>query len=131
MASRPPPLEHPAIDRAARGRAGEDRAVQWLEDHGAKILLRNFRARCGELDIVALDGAVIAIVEVRCRSSRQWGGSAASVDASKQQRIRRTTQLLLQRHPSFAKRPLRFDVVAIDGHGPHSIEWIRHAFVMN
>ena len=76
MVSPPPPYP----DRAAIGRKAEDRAAALLESQGATILLRNFRARCGELDLVALHANVVLIVEVRHRQRHEWGGAAASND---------------------------------------------------
>ena len=67
-------------DRAAIGRLAEERAAALLESHGATILLRNFRARCGELDLVALHAGAVLVVEVRRRQRHEWGGAAASVD---------------------------------------------------
>jgi putative endonuclease len=128
MASPPHNPDGQPTDRAQLGRLAEDRAVEVLQTNGARILLRNFRARCGELDIVALHQGIVLVVEVRCRSQRRWGGSAASVDASKRRRILRTTRVLLQRHPLLAKHPLRFDVMAADSRQLDTIEWIRHAF---
>ncbi len=122
----PPPPPHP--DRAAIGRQAEDRAAALLESEGATILLRNFRARCGELDLVALHANVVLIVEVRHRQRHEWGGAAASVDTRKRQRILRTTRRLLQCHPELNRRPLRFDVIACDGQQQDKLHWIRHAF---
>lgn len=99
-----------------------------LESEGAQILLRNFRARCGELDLVALQAGIVLIVEVRHRQRHEWGGAAASVDARKRQRILRTTRRLLQCHPELNRRPLRFDVIVSEGDAEGELRWIRHAF---
>lgn len=124
-----------AIDRAALGRAAEDLAADHLRASGALILLRNFRRRRGELDIVALHRNTLLVVEVRLRSRDDYGGSAASVDRMKQRRIAHATRQLLQQHRELAQHPVRFDVIAIsrssaarDGDSPYTIEWIRHAF---
>ncbi len=87
--------------------------------------MRNFRLRLGEIDIVAVDGATLAIIEVRTRSSERFGGAAASVDGRKQLKLKRTTQILLQRRKDLAALPVRFDVIAVTRTG---VEWIRHAF---
>lgn len=125
----------PATDtaRMALGRRAEQLAALHLKGHGAEILLRNFRRRSGELDLVARWRDMLLIVEVRLRSRRDFGGSAASVDAAKQRKIIRTTRQLLQCHPSLARWPLRFDVIAVesDGQGEWQLEWIAHAFSAN
>lgn len=93
------------------------------------MLLRNFRRRAGELDIVALDGGVLVIVEVRFRSRASHGGAAGSVRGLKQARIIRAAHLLLQRHPEWRRLPVRFDVIVIEGSPiDGGIRWLRHAF---
>lgn len=64
-------VELPLMDRAAvgraRGRRGEELAVQWLERCGYQILERNLRKRqVGEVDVLAQRGQVLHIVEVKC-----------------------------------------------------------------
>ena len=113
------------MDRQQIGGTAETAAVQFLESHGLCVLLRNYRRKLGELDVVARDGDVLVIVEVRTRSNERFGGAAASVDPRKQARVRRAAALLLQRRKDLAALRVRFDVVAIDRRG---IEWIKQAF---
>ena len=130
-------------DRLALGRAAEDLAARHLEAAGASVLLRNFRRRTGELDLVATHAGALLVVEVRLRSRDDYGGGAASVDGRKQRKIVRTTRQLLQARRDLARWPLRFDVVVVtpDGaplpggaeaasgpSGRWQVEWIRHAF---
>jgi len=112
------------------GLRAENAAAAYLQAQGALILLRNYRCRCGELDIVAQLGASeLAIVEVRSRSSNSYGGAAASVDARKRQRLIRAAQRLLQRRSDLARLRVRFDVILVsDPFGDAHIEWIKHAF---
>lgn len=97
---------------------------------GCEILLRNFRRRTGELDIVARQGEVLVIAEVRMRSSEDFGGAAASIDGRKRARIVRTALQLLQQSPELGRYPVRFDVIVVraGAGGEAGIEWIRHAF---
>ena len=113
------------------GAAAEGIAADFLRAKGLEILERNFLRRLGELDIVARDGDILVIAEVRTRASDRYGGAAASVDVRKQQRIIRATCLLLQRRKDLARLRVRFDVIAVsnmDGEQPR-IEWIQHAFL--
>jgi putative endonuclease len=118
-------------DRAAIGVAAENLAARFLEQRGLTILLRNYRRRFGELDIVALEGEILVIVEVRCRASDQFGGAAASVDGWKQRKIVRAATLLLQERRDLARLRARFDVITV--YDPSAanpeIQWIRHAFL--
>ena len=99
----------------AIGRAAESAAARLLERSGYRILAANFRARGGELDLVAMDGAALAIVEVRYRASDRFGGGAASIDALKRGRIVRAARVLLATNPALARLPARFDVVEVSG----------------
>ena len=97
-------------------------------------MLRNFRRRRGEIDLVAEHRGVLIIVEIRLRGSDSHGGAAASVGRTKQQRIIHTAAQLLQLRPDLARLPVRFDVLAMQprcldaGGDDYSIDWIRHAF---
>lgn len=119
------------MDRRAIGQQAEDAAAQFLEHHGLTIILRNYRCRMGELDLIArLPPDVLVIAEVRLRSRSDYGGAAASVDWRKRARILRASRHLLARHPPLARLRARFDVIELrpqadDG---YIIGWIRNAF---
>ena len=116
-----------AAERHQRGCDAETRAAQHLRAAGLELLRRNYRCRMGELDIVARDGAVLVVAEVRLRSSARYGGAAASITHAKQRRIVRATRHLLARYPALQRLPVRFDAVLVPlGDGP--IEWLRGAF---
>jgi putative endonuclease len=121
----------PAIDRRQLGASAELAAAQFLEGQHLTILLRNYRCRMGELDLVASapDGTLV-IAEVRMRSSASHGGAAASVTVRKQQRIARASRHLLMKQPRLARCAIRFDVLEMQPEGAgYAINWIRHAFV--
>lgn len=116
--------------RTLRGAAAEELAAQYLQARGLKILAHNLRCKAGELDLVCLDGGVLAIVEVRQRGSAQFGGAAASVTRTKRRKIIRAAQFFLQREKHWHSLSMRFDVLAIEGlpDGAHRIDWIKDAF---
>lgn len=111
----------------ARGDAGEDEALAFLQAQGLRLLQRNYRTPGrggGEIDLImqSADGTVV-FVEVRQRSRSDHGGAAASVGPVKQRRI-----ILAARHYLLRWRrlpPVRFDVVAIEAQGP---QWLQAAF---
>ncbi len=118
--------------KAQCGRHAEDLAAASLEAAGAEILLRNFRRRTGELDIVARSADVLIVAEVRMRSGADFGGAAASVGGIKQARIVRTTLQLLQQEPALRRLRVRFDVAVVTpsatATGGYTVDWIRNAF---
>jgi putative endonuclease len=102
----------------AAGRAAEDAACAELARQGFSLLFRNYRTRRGEIDIVALEGEVLAIVEVRYRARSDYGSAAESVTWRKQSRWARAARELLAREPDLARLPARFDLVEVeDGAG--------------
>jgi len=94
------------------------------------VVARNLRCRAGEIDLVCRDGDVLAIVEVRQRQRRDYGGALASVNAAKRRRIILTARILLERLAARGELSLRFDVVAVQGtpDGAYDILWIKDAF---
>jgi len=120
----------PSESRLQRGTAAEALAAQYLQSRGLDVLARNLRCRGGELDLVCLDGGVLAIVEVRQRIRGDFGGALASVDARKQRKLIRATRYFWLRQPAWRAYPLRFDVVGIEGQpsGTHHIHWLKDAF---
>jgi putative endonuclease len=114
------------MERQRIGKNAEDAAVAFLEAHGLTILLRNYRGKVGELDIVARDAHTLVVVEVRSRTSDRFGGAAASVDSRKQTKIRKAAALLIHARRDLPRLPVRFDVIAMKG---NQIEWIKQAFI--
>ena len=56
-------------ERKDAGDAGESVALTYLRSQGLRLIARNYRCKAGEIDLVMLDGATLAIIEVRYRSS--------------------------------------------------------------
>jgi putative endonuclease len=113
-----------------RGVAAEQLAAEYLKLRGLEILARNLRCKVGEIDLVCLDGGVLAIVEVRQRERAEFGGALASVTWAKRRKIIRTTQYFLQREKRWRNLCMRFDVLAVQGlpDGKHQVVWVKDAF---
>jgi putative endonuclease len=117
------------LDRGARA----ERAVAaHLEASGLEILATNLRVGRLELDVVARDDRVIAIVEVRARGPGSWLLPLDSVDAKKRARVRRAGEQLWRdrfAHDARVDR-MRFDLAAvtIDDEGAETIEIVKAAF---
>lgn len=115
-----------------RGAAAEQYAASWLRQRKLRILSTNFRCRCGEIDIIAMDESTLCIIEVRYRKSANFGSAAETVTMSKQQRIINSTQFYLQRHQQYSDLCIRFDVLAMSGSLEHpDIDWHKNAFMMS
>jgi putative endonuclease len=105
------------------GDAAEDRAAAYLAARGYQIVERNFRAKVGEIDIVARQGEVVVFVEVRSRTGARFGLPQETIGRDKRRKLLRAAQLYAQARGLDC--PLRFDVVA---EGPGGLEHIEDAF---
>ena len=101
------------MTRIETGQNAENLAAAFLQAKGFTIIEKNFRAKVGEIDIIAKDQDEIIFVEVRARASRDFGGAAASVGGAKRRKLIRAAQLWLQARGWDGA--CRFDVVAVDG----------------
>lgn len=106
------------------GNAGEDAACAYLEKRGYSILARNFRRRCGEIDIIAQKRDTIAFVEVKRRSGLKFGQPAEAVTAQKQRHILQTAMLYIQEN-GLEDADIRFDIIEIL---PARVHHIQNAF---
>ncbi len=96
-----------------------------MEQKGLVICVRNFRCRCGEIDLIAQDGEYLVFVEVKYRGSGHTGSSLAAVDKRKQYVITQVAQYYMTTRLKSVDRPCRFDVIGFDG---EKICWIPNAF---
>ena len=67
------------LARQALGKSGEDLAVDELERRGYAIFARRYRTKHGEIDIVARDGETTVFVEVKARTTAEFGTAAEAV----------------------------------------------------
>lgn len=116
--------------KKALGNLGEGLAATRLEELGYRILERNFRCPAGEVDIVALEGGVLAFVEVRTRSSRVCGTPAESVTPLKRRKMRRVARWYLASRQIPPWTPVRFDVIGVQVYAGEEarVDVIRSAF---
>lgn len=96
----------------ALGRLGEDIVADLLADAGWVILERNFRAGRGEIDIIALDGRTLVLVEVKTRRTLAAGTPFEAIDARKLSRIRRAFGHYLLHH-SPPHVDVRIDAISV------------------
>ncbi len=94
------------------GFKGEELAASYLTKNGYKIIDRNFRAVGGELDIIALDGDTLSFVEVKARSSTEFGTPLEAITARKMKSIIKTAQFYKLKNPKLPDA-MRIDAVAI------------------
>jgi putative endonuclease len=103
-----------SLTRAEIGALGEQLAVDHLTALGLRVLTRNWRCRYGELDVIAADDAArtVVFVEVKTRTSDQFGGVEQAVTPTKVRRLRRLAGLWLAAQDD-RWSAIRIDVVGV------------------
>lgn len=105
----------------------EEKALAYLTTQSLRLVMKNYRCRFGEIDLIMRDNEQLVFIEVRSRVSKQFGGGIASVTYAKKQKILKTATCFILEHQKYDQFALRFDVVSIDGKSA-SINWIKNAF---
>jgi putative endonuclease len=119
-----------AARRRSLGRQGEEIAAAYLEGMGYELVVRNWRTRAGELDIVAREGNWLVFVEVRTRRAAVDGGTPAlgipeeSVTPRKQMRLVAMSEAYLFEMPW--QGTWRIDVIALELWPDGSISRLNH-----
>ena len=122
--------------RQKRGQTGEDAAAMQLQKAGYRIVARNWRPGSksggtgmrGEIDIIAWHGKILCFIEVKTRSSTNFGAPQEAVNRAKQRQISR----LANAYVSFHRLDVscRFDVaeVWLSPDAPPRIAFHQNAF---
>lgn len=107
------------------GVKGEQRAVEYLLAEGYNVLDRNVEyARRGEIDIVCERRGVLVFVEVKSRSSNDYGEAVEAVDRAKRRKLLRAAEAYLSER-DIKDKDIRFDVIAVKN---DVVEHIPNAF---
>lgn len=107
------------------GAFGENIATDYLKNLGYKILDKNFRSKCGEIDIIASNNGYICFVEVKTRYGINFGLPAESVIYSKQRKIYKTAQVYIS-FKKITNSNFRFDVIEVTLNGDNNDFLVNH-----
>ena len=92
---------------------GEDIAAQYLVSNGYKVVYRNYRQPCGEIDLIVEKNQHLIFAEVKTRTSHSIAAALDSVSYKKQKRITKTAQIYINQNQVFANYIFRFDVLVV------------------
>ncbi|WP_298251344.1 YraN family protein [uncultured Arthrobacter sp.] len=108
------------------GRRGEETAAAFLERAGLRIVDRNWRCPAGEIDLVAVEGSTLVIVEVKTRTSDDFGQPLEAISAGKLARLYLLASKWARSHEQRFSG-FRIDAVGVldDGSGAPRIEHVR------
>ncbi len=99
-------------ERHELGKTGEEIGTQYLINNGYKLIIRNFRCRQGEIDIIAKDKDEIVFIEVKTRRNTNYGCPIDAVDKRKQKHILNASKFYIYKN-KLEKRKIRFDVIEV------------------
>lgn len=111
-----------SVNKRQTGTSYEIKAEEYLMHRGYKILERNFRNRSGEIDIIAKDGEYFCFIEVKYRTTNDYGSPLEAVDYRKQSQIRKVAMYYLMKNKLSEWTPCRFDVIGFEGEKMTHIE---------
>ncbi len=100
------------MEHIRTGDAGELAAAAHLKAAGYAILALKYRARPGEIDIVAAHNGTLVFAEVKTRRGGAYGTPAEAVTRRKQEKLM-ATALCYMKHHGLYDRPMRFDVIEV------------------
>ena len=111
MSVRPSPRAARGAAARLSGRRGEVWAALWLMAKGYRILGFRLKTPQAEIDLLAVRGGVLAVVEVKSRTSLEV--ALESVGFDQRDRLRRAGATLAARRPSLAGAAVRLDLLAL------------------
>ncbi|HMN12492.1 MAG TPA: YraN family protein [Bellilinea sp.] len=107
---------------------GESIAASYIEKQGFTVLERNFRTPYGELDIIAQNGEVLVIVEVKTRTSTKFGHPESAITEAKMAHMQSAVEFYLTTLPCMPGE-IRLDVISISakpGTIEYDVEWFEN-----
>jgi putative endonuclease len=110
------------------GNEAERFARTFLEQQGLTFIMKNYRCRTGEIDLVMQDGDELVFVEVKYRSQSQHGAAIEFFHTSKKRKFESAVMHYMQEkgfNPSVV--PHRIDLVGIEGKNQQhqNINWLK------
>lgn len=115
-------------ERHILGRTGEDIATQYLIQNGYKLIVRNFKCRQGEIDIIAIDKNELVFIEVKTRKNKNYGSPIDAVDKRKQQHILNASKYFIYIN-KLENKNIRFDVIEIYAKDKLYINHIKNIYI--
>ncbi|MFV0574420.1 MAG: YraN family protein [Vibrio sp.] len=115
------------MNKRAIGSNYETLASEYLTRQGLNFIDKNVSSRFGEIDLIMKDKDTIVFVEVKYRTSQNFGHAAEMVTYQKSQKLIKTATVWLKTHRyDINNTSFRFDIIAIHQYG-NDINWIKNA----
>lgn len=99
--------------RQRLGEFGERLARLFLSQRGYEVISQNYRTRFGEIDIIAQKENRLFFVEVKTRTTDEFGPPQEAVTRYKLNRLRRTAEIYLLAK-NLPNQDFQIDVVSVE-----------------
>lgn len=113
------------MNKRKTGTLKEEEAARWLEKQGVEVIVRNFRCRVGEIDLIARYQGYLIFIEVKYRRSISSGYPAEAVTLSKRRNICKVADFYRSMNYIPDDQLIRYDVIGICN---NEIAWYQDAF---
>lgn len=114
-------------DNIKKGLLGENEAIKYLISQGYRIMDRNYRTRLGEIDIIAIKSKNPVFVEVKARTSANYGYPYEAVNWKKREKIYKSS-LIYIKHRKLEDYQIRYDIIEVFLREKPKINHIENAF---
>lgn len=91
----------------------EENAAKFLRSQGYHILEKNFRCNIGEIDLIGKSDGYLCFIEVKYRSSKDYGFPSEAIDYRKRKKISLTALNYMNYRKLHPDTPCRFDIVMV------------------
>lgn len=109
------------------GKKGENIAVEFLEKKNYQVLLKNYRYKKNEVDLIAIKNSLLIFVEVKLRSNLDYGMPEETVSEAQKKRIIETAEHYIIENNW--QNDIRFDIISITNlNDSYKIEHFEDAF---
>ena len=119
------------LESYQRGKEGEKRSANYLQDLGDQILFQNWRTRTGEIDIIAFKEPFLVFVEVKTLPHGNLAMLDQVLGKIKRKRIIETAKYFVHKYRQYSNSYMRFDVLIVDMPGLPPLYHIENAFSEN
>ena len=93
------------------GKAGEQMAAEWLEQHGFQLISRNWKFARYEVDIIASRNGVLHFVEVKSRHGDLFGKPEDWVSRKKGHCLLSAGEAFMRKYPDWML--VQYDILSI------------------
>ena len=117
-----------STDNIQKGKEGEKKAENYLKEQGYVIVCRNWRARRGEIDLIAEKDGTLVFAEVKTLPASTLETVEHVLGGIKQKKIIETAKRFLLENRQYSNSYIRFDVLIVDVPFYSPVYHIKNAF---